>query len=320
MLEKKRTGLVMGVIGSLFLCLAATRRKNRPKSKAVLVLGNGRSGTSVLTRALNFMGVDLGNDKFLKPRKENPKGFFENETIINLHKKIGSKIRYRPASRGYEHSRKIQPYKEELRNYVQKQFIDTGKPVWGWKDPRTNDYLALWQDILHKLHVEPHYIIIIRNPIDVVASNKRAWNRDETWALRQWQVRTLLSLRDTYGGKRVIVSYEQLFHHPLECLRRIAQTVQLPWVKDEAKLQKQLDSFIDPHLQRSDSHSSLENFKRREDVSQDVKDLYLLALEGTRNQDYFQSRAFHRRVEKLYQDYLKHYGPLYRDPPKKDNA
>jgi len=34
---------------------------------------------------------------------------------------------------------------------------------------------------------------------------------------------------------------------------------------------------------------------QREDIAEDVKALYLLALEGTKSQEVFQSRAYHER-------------------------
>lgn len=315
-MPKKRYALYgMGALGGIIGLIKILKRKTL-KSKAVIVLGNGRSGTSVLARAINFMGVDLGTDKFVKKKPANPKGYFENKRILQIHKKIGSKLKYRPSPSGYERRLGIRTYKKELKEYIQKEFLDN--EVWGWKDPRTNDYLELWQDILKELHVEPHYLIIIRNPADVVASNKRAWDRDEIWSLRQWQLRTLFSLRNTYGGKRVIVSYEELFNNSLECLRRIAQDLKLPWPKNETKLKNKLDVFIDPNLQTSHSNTTLEDFINREDIGQDVKDLYSLALEGTRSQAYFQSQSFHDRVEKLYQAYLHDHGKLKRNPPKQE--
>ena len=233
-LIKKTPILNLGALGAM--SFFRSLKKQEPVSKAVLILGNGRSGTSVLTKALNYMGVDLGEDKFIKATEVNPKGYFENEAILNIHKKIGGRLRDRPSPKGYENSSKIRAYRRELTDYVKATFLE--KPVWAWKDPRTNDYMALWKAILRDLNVEPNYVIIIRNPIDVVASNKRAWNRDEEWALRQWQLRTLFSIRDSYGGKQIIISYEELFNQPLECLRRISHTLELPWPEDDTKLQE----------------------------------------------------------------------------------
>lgn len=312
-MKKKKGALFalggLGVSTGLYRLL----KNRRFKGKAVLILGNGRSGTSVLTRALNFMGVDLGSDKFRPKASANPKGYFENLKIENTHKKIIEVFKSRPMPHGYEHKLALSPFKNELKEYVKDQFLD--KEVWGWKDPRTNDFLEMWQDILSDLQVEPHYVIIIRNPVDVVNSYSNAWNKDETHSLRLWQIRTLLALKNSFGGKRVIVSYEELFANPLECLRRISKTLNLPWPKNEANLKDELDAFIDPDLQKTNSDTSDEDFINRKDIGYDVKELYLLALEGTRSQKYFESKGFHEKVEEMYQDYVRDYG--YKSSKKK---
>lgn len=146
-----------------------------------------------------------------------------------------------------------------------------GKEIWGWKDPRNNEYIELWKDILKELNVESHYLIIIRNPVDAVASYKRAYNRDENWARLQWQLRTLLALRGSHGEKRMIITYEELFGNSLACMRRLAQTFELPWPEDETPIKNALDEFIVPSLQRSNSATDIETFKNREDVEQDDK-------------------------------------------------
>ncbi|MEC2304960.1 MULTISPECIES: hypothetical protein [Heyndrickxia] len=65
--------------------------------------------------------------------------------------------------------------------------------------------------------------------------------------------------------------------------------------EDETELRQKIESFIDPALQTSHSHTSLDDFMQREDITEDVKALYLLALEGTKSQEVFQSRAYHER-------------------------
>ncbi len=52
-----------------------------------------------------------------------------------------------------------------------------------------------------------------------------------------------------------------------------------------------------------------------EEIGQAVKELYLLALEGTQSQTYFESEAFNKRVERLYINYIKAYGKLPKRPP-----
>lgn len=301
-------GILAGIVG-LFKVIG----KKKPVGKAVVILGSGRSGTSVLARSINIIGVDLG-EEFIDTDETNPKGFFENRKIVNTHKEIGPRMKKRPYPEGFQHFEEIKPFRNQLENYIRDEFLD--KPVWGWKDPRNNENLPMWRDILTKLNVEGNYLIIVRNPVDVVASYKRAYNRDETWARLQWQLRTVLALKETQGERRTIVKYEDLFGKSLACMRRIAKTFDLPWSKDESKIKNELNEFIDPTLQHSNSKTDIEMFKKRDDVEQDIKELYLLCLEGARSPKYLRSKSFNARVEKLYQSYLRDHGKLLNVPPK----
>jgi hypothetical protein len=53
-----------------------------PTSRAIVVLGMHRNGTSVLTRALKTLGVFIG-DNFLETRPDNPTGYWEDKTIVD---------------------------------------------------------------------------------------------------------------------------------------------------------------------------------------------------------------------------------------------
>jgi hypothetical protein len=51
-----------------------------------MVLGMHRSGTSTLTRCLNFLGLTLGREDHLLPGgPENPRGFWENDLLTQFN-------------------------------------------------------------------------------------------------------------------------------------------------------------------------------------------------------------------------------------------
>ena len=58
-----------------------------PKKRAVVVLGMHRSGTSAVSRFINMLGFDLG-ENLMAPRKDNPKGFWENEEIVRHNEEL----------------------------------------------------------------------------------------------------------------------------------------------------------------------------------------------------------------------------------------
>ena len=58
-----------------------------PVSRALLVLGMHRSGTSVAAGALRLAGVDLGTD-LMAPAPDNPKGFWEHSGVVAIHEQL----------------------------------------------------------------------------------------------------------------------------------------------------------------------------------------------------------------------------------------
>src|SRR3954463_15298504 len=58
---------------------------------AVCVLGFHRSGTSMTTRLLNLLGVELGGD-LLPANHDNPRGFWEPRWMVRLNDEILSAV------------------------------------------------------------------------------------------------------------------------------------------------------------------------------------------------------------------------------------
>ncbi len=56
-------------------------------SRAILVLGMHRSGTSAATRVINLLGADLGHD-LLPTAGDNPRGFWEHRAIVEIHEEL----------------------------------------------------------------------------------------------------------------------------------------------------------------------------------------------------------------------------------------
>jgi hypothetical protein len=61
--------------------------------RIVCVLGMHRSGTSVVTRVLNLLGVFLGpEDRLIRPATDNPRGFWEHGPIMRLNQRILARL------------------------------------------------------------------------------------------------------------------------------------------------------------------------------------------------------------------------------------
>nr|WP_240511883.1 sulfotransferase domain-containing protein [Paludifilum halophilum] len=271
------------------------------RSKAICILGMHRSGTSVMSRAVNLLGADLGNrSKLLPPGKANPKGFWEHTGMIRCNHRI-----LRTFSRSWDtveplpdrwwKSPRVQPLREELRNLVERDF--SGKRLWAWKDPRTCLVLPLWQSILSELDTELCHVIVVRNPLDVAASLKERNGFPMKKSLNLWAHYTLSSLFWTIGTKRVVVHYDRLLRDWEPQLKKVASVLDIPWPKTEGKLKKGMNSFLDPNLQHS--QSSLKQLKA-EKVSQPIQKIYRLSLQAARNEDMLRKKKFNEQVKHLY--------------------
>lgn len=125
-----------------------------------------RSGTSLFTHYLSKSGIELG-DQLLSPDRGNPKGYFEDKNIVELHNDI---LR----ANGFHYLFNIKKLPtldidEKYKKRASKIVLQKGdcSSMWGWKDPRTSILLNFWQKILPN---GTKYIFLFRHPISVCDS------------------------------------------------------------------------------------------------------------------------------------------------------
>src|SRR5580658_4129152 len=143
-----------------------------PTSRAVLVLGMHRSGTSAITRGLQMLGVYLGND-FLSPRPDNPTGYWEDRNICELNERLLAVFGLNWEDVALiDDARWQEPDVESLRTQAVEylRLVFSSHSLWGFKDPRTIRLLPFWQSVLRRLDVDDCYLVVIRNPRSVAIS------------------------------------------------------------------------------------------------------------------------------------------------------
>lgn len=142
----------------------------------IIVLGSGRSGTSMLTGILNNAGYFTGErSNYLKTNKSNPKGFFEdyevntiNEDILNENLiTIPEKIRktFFP-SRTFYRARWLArlPINQTIKSTEQiKRRIEAvvNNQPFCYKDPRFSYTLPIWNEVLGS---NIKFIVVFREP------------------------------------------------------------------------------------------------------------------------------------------------------------
>ncbi|WP_337104130.1 sulfotransferase [Paenibacillus sp. YIM B09110] len=253
-------------------------------TRAIIILGMHRSGTSLIARTVGSLGVYLGQDADMMPQGEdNPEGFWELTSIVQLHEKILNKLASswdttKPLPDEWWLSNDIEPFKNEMKNIISSYF--SGKKVWGWKDPRTCLLLPLWKEVLKELHIDASFVLCVRNPLGVAASlNKRdRFSFEKSYAL--WSLYTLHGLYYSNGEKRTVISYEELMEKPNEVCQRLQKFL---GCSDEPKIREIAVAAVNKNLRHD--QFSIDDLFHEPASPADVQTLYRSMLDMTTNEN-----------------------------------
>lgn len=200
------------------------------QKRLVVVLGMHRSGTSVITRALDVFNVSLG-EKLLPPVEGvNDKGFFEDIDINALNIEILGEIRS-----SWYHVGPVQP--RQIEDLVNSGYFlratelirqKTGNAsVFGFKDPRVAKLLPFWQKVFEYCRLDVSYLLTVRHPISVAKSLeiRDGFTHERSHLL--WAGHLLTALVHTEGSARALVDYDNFLDKPESALRIIADRLKL---------------------------------------------------------------------------------------------
>lgn len=163
--------------------------RRRKRSRAVMVVGMHRSGTSFLTGSLQTAGLELGNHSAWNPH--NLRGNRENQDIVAFHDRV-------LAARGYAWDDpppgRVDWSEEEIAaaRAIVASYADA--PLWGFKDPRALLCVHGWRELLPDLR----FVGIFRHPLAVARSLAARGGMPAERALFLWEHynRRLLALQD----------------------------------------------------------------------------------------------------------------------------
>lgn len=193
----------------------------------VCILGMHRSGTSLVSRVLNVLGLDLGPEEHLMgPSEANPSGHWESQPISDINDEIllrlgGSWWEPPVFAPGWERSPELAELRSQARDLIQADF--SGRNLWGFKDPRNCLTAPFWQQILGPMR----YVICLRNPVDVAASlearNEEPVPFDQ--GLELWLTYVRATFAATAGHRSQLLFYEDLMADPEPVVARLARFI-----------------------------------------------------------------------------------------------
>jgi hypothetical protein len=219
-----------------------------PESKAIIVVGMHRSGTSALSGCLSELGVFMGKSLYGPQQGVNEKGFYENASLVEFNDLLFDEMLWSwddPLAQCF-----TKPSAEICEQHVKEavKLLTTeygGKTLWGMKDPRTSLLLPVWKEALKRTEVSPHFIIMLRNPIEVAGSLKKRDEFSVDKSLMLWLNYTLSSVWQCLDSKYVIVGFDELLEDQDAVTKRINREFSLGL---DALLSQNQGQFIDRNL------------------------------------------------------------------------
>jgi hypothetical protein len=226
-------------------------------SELVLVVGVGRSGTSLLAGILGQLGFHIPQPE-IEADETNPRGFGEPRWVVDFHTPLMEKVRVRvfdsrPIAFEKTHAAGAEPeVRERLREWLRGE-LDQAEAV-VIKDPRVTWFLPLWSSAAEDVGTRPSLVTMLRHPAEILLSAKRSygdWQSDASRAT-SWINEMLETELATRGQARAFVRYEDLLADWARELRRVGAALDLAALRDlDQTKHPQVDGFVDPGLHRN---------------------------------------------------------------------
>ena len=224
--------------------------------RIIVVLGTYRSGTSVLTKSLETLGVRLSEHSEITFHDFNKKGDWEDLRFSSFN---GEALKALQLSE--QRSRVLLPLNDQEVSFLcDREFFKQASQLllerladagpFGIKDPKFCLLLPFWKKVFQACDVSVSFVIALRNPLNVVASIQAAdrilGKYDPEKSFWIWISYLLTSLQETEDYERVLVDYDELIRCPEYQLERIASACKLK--SQEESMQRYCRSFLDVAL------------------------------------------------------------------------
>jgi hypothetical protein len=204
-----------------------------------------RSGTSLVTRLLNVIGLDLGPpDGLIPPSPDNnPAGFWEHAGIVALNdeilRRLGASWHSPPSPvPGWELRPDIAELSAPAREMLARDFPQ-GR-AWGFKDPRLSLILPFWQRLLSPRR----YVLCVRRPIDVARSLALRDGFPLERGLDLWLTYMTSALAHVDGAALAIVRYEDVMDDGWRVVEGLARFAGLERGLEAAGMGESLRSVV----------------------------------------------------------------------------
>ena len=232
----------------------------------IVILGMHRSGTSAVARVCNLLGAQIGQQLMPPSEGNNPAGFWELDEVRVIHDELlhalgSSWDATAPLPANWWHNSAVSEFRDRLIHVVREEFDDAALAC--LKDPRMCRLMPLWKGIFDEIKWEPHYLLAVRNPLDVAGSLNARDGLHRCQSHLLWLRHVLEAERWTRGQPRAYVSYEQLMADWRAAMMPAWRQLGLGELTVDPSAAREIDAFLQTDLRHhASSRIDLENDER----------------------------------------------------------
>lgn len=224
----------------------------------LLVVGSGRSGTSMLSGILQRLGYRVPEPE-VPADSSNPRGFAESQWVVDFHTRLLSAARVqttdaRPSAWAETARVSGSRVERELRAFLKRQFAESDHVL--IKDPRLLWFLPLWRRTSADIGVDPRCLITLRHPSAVVASKGQYYGQMHGDVARAagWLNTMLYTERATRSEPRAFIRYDDLLGDWTKIVASAGDRLGLePVTRASAGMIREADAFVDRSLARTEA-------------------------------------------------------------------
>lgn len=295
------------------------------QQKAVLVLGMHRSGTSALTAGLTALGFHFGHNE-THASEENPKGYFENQAVVQLNDKILRHLGYSWSNPFWgTHSvdlSALQKFVPGAVDLLKKSY--TKSTCWGIKDPRVCLLLPFWEQVIKEaFDCDVYYVHALRHPLEVASSLKVRSTKfkqflcgDTRQSVLLWFSYHFCSLRDASNDRNILINFDDLIESPLKQIDRLINFLDIN--PDVDSLDDYVKTFLTKGLKHHSSSTEIfsKDFPQLQCIARFYNELSSLKFKDEFNRKKIKDILAIVPVSDLFQSCCDASAPLFQDAQK----
>jgi hypothetical protein len=231
----------------------------------MLVVGSGRSGTSLFTGIMHRLGFHVPQPE-VSADSTNPRGFAEPKWVVDFHDALLGRAGVQVADArpsAWAQTAKVaidDDVRRRLREWLAAEFAKNDHVV--IKDPRLSWFLPLWRQCAEDVGASSKYATVLRHPAAVIESKQRSYGnwQGDVERTAGWVNQVLFTERATRDGPRAFVKYQDLLDDWTGVTAHVGDVLDLAVVREApaASIVK-IHEFVDQSLSRS--RSSWDDFE-----------------------------------------------------------